>query len=249
MININKYNTFSYKIASYYPFINYNLYYSLINNPQIKLICETIYFDNDEREKFANSKLEYIIETFEENVFNIKNLDNFDCELSFNSLSKELLWFIQPQIYIDKFSEYGQNTNLLYDNTLYFNNPIIDTQNLLFDQINVLLPDVDINYYNYFLSYKYLNNILPIGIYYQSFCLFPEESQPSGCINFRQIKGKQYIIAFNKDFIQEYNTILYQLYNNYNNNIINNKKSFNLTFISKNYNLLIIHKGMAQLLF
>ena len=137
----------------------------------------------------------------------------------------------------------------LYDNSLYFNYPIIDKHNLLFNQLDVLLPNVDTNYYNYLLSYKYLNNILPSGIYYQSFCLYPEESQPSGCINLRQIKGKQYIIFFNKDYIQEYTTILYQLYNNYNNNIINNKKSFNLTFISKNYNLLIIHKGMAQLLF
>jgi hypothetical protein len=244
MININKYN-FNYKIAYYYPFINFNMYYSLINTPQIKLICETIYLDNDEREKFANSKLEYVVEIFEENVFNIKNLDNFDCELSFNSLSKELLWFIQPQIFIDKLTPYGQNMNLLYDYNSYFNNEIIDKHNLLFNLTDVLLNNINMNYYTYLLSYKYLNNILPNGIYYQSFSLYPEESQPSGAINLRQIKGKQYILFFNKQFIEEYNIMLNQLYKNNNNN----KKSFNLTFISKNYNLLVIHKGMSQLLF
>jgi len=244
MININKYN-FNYKIAYYYPFINFNMYYSLINTPQIKLICETIYLDNDEREKFANSKLEYVVEIFEENVFNIKNLDNFDCELSFNSVCKELLWFIQPQIFIDKLTPYGQNMNLLYDYNSYFNNEIIDKHNLLFNLTDVLLNNINMNYYTYLLSYKYLNNILPNGIYYQSFSLYPEESQPSGAINLRQIKGKQYILFFNKQFIEEYNTMLNQLYKNNNNN----KKSFNLTFISKNYNLLVIHKGMSQLLF
>ena len=249
MININKYKSFSYKFASYFPFIDFNLYYSLINLPQIKLICETIYFDDTERAKFANSKLEYVVEIFDENIFNINNQQSFDCELSFNSLCKEMLWYIQPQIYIDKFTESGQNTNLLYDNYKYFINNPIKTQNLLFNQIDALLPNVDFNYYTNLLSYKYLNNTLPDGIYYQSFSLYPEEGQPSGCINLRQIKGKQYVLFFNQDFINEYNEILYQLYNNYSSTLLSNKKKMYLTFITKNYNLLIIHKGMSQLLF
>lgn len=250
MININKYNLFSYKFASYYPFIDFNLYYSLINAPQIKLICETIYFDDYERSQFANSKLEYVIEIFDENVFNINSQQkSYDCELSFNSLSKELLWFIQPQIFIDKLTEFGQNINLLYDNYKYFLNNPIDTHNLLFNQIDSLLPNVDFNYYTNLLSYKYLNSTLPDGIYYQSFSLYPEEFQPSGSINLRQIKGKQYVVFFNQNFINEYNKLLYQLYNNFSSKLLSNKQSFYLTFITKNYNLLIIHKGMAQLLF
>ena len=249
MINIKKYISFSYKFASYFPFIDFNLYYSLINLPQIKLICETIYFDDTERAKFANSKLEYVVEIFDENIFNIHNQQSFDCELSFNSLSKEMLWYIQPQIYIDKFTESGQNTNLLYDNFKYFTNNPIKTHNLLFNQIDALLPNVDLNYYTNLLSYKYLNNTLPDGIYYQSFSLYPEEGQPSGTINLRQIKGKQYTVFFNEDFMNEYNNVLYQLYNTYSSSLLANKKKMFLTFITKNYNLLIIHKGMSQLLF
>jgi hypothetical protein len=87
------------------------------------------------------------------------------------------------------------------------------------------------------------------SLYYYSFCLYPEESQPSGAFNLRQIKGKQYVLFFNQDFINEYNEILYQLYNNYSSTLLANKKKMYLTFITKNYNLLIIHKGMSQLLF
>ena len=59
MINIKNpiYNTLAVKVGSYYPYINFNMYYSLIPQPSVKLITEVIYLDDIEREKFANSKL------------------------------------------------------------------------------------------------------------------------------------------------------------------------------------------------
>jgi hypothetical protein len=84
MINITnpKYSTLAPKVASYYPYINYNLYYSIIPNPNINLITECVYLDDVERSKFANSQLEYVIENFDENIYKFPIQNSFDCELS-----------------------------------------------------------------------------------------------------------------------------------------------------------------------
>lgn len=235
-------------IGSYYPFINFNLYYSLIPSPKIKLICETVFLDDVERAKFANSKLEYVVEKFNIDIFDINNKNSFDCELSFNNTCKELLWYVQPQIYLDGLSEYSTNINLIYDTYKYINSDPINKQNLTFNQLDVLFSNVDNNYWTNLLSYKFLNNILPDGIYYNSFCLYPEETQPSGTVNLKRIKGKQYQVQFNTDFINEYNTLLNILYKN-NTNLIENKKKIQLKFIAKCYDLFVVHKGQSALTF
>ncbi len=241
------YSTIAAKVGSYYPYINFNLYYGLINDPKVKLIAEVVFLDDVERAKFANSKLEYVIETINSDIFTIKNQDFYDCELSFINPCKELYWYIQPQLFIDGLTENGQNISLLFDVFKYFtNNPILE-QKLTFNQIDLLFNNVDFNYYTNLLSYKYLNNLLPNGIYYNSFSLYPEETQPSGTANLKQIKGKQYRFQFNKLFLKEYMEFLNGLYKS--SIQINAKSSFILKFIAKTYDLFIIHKGSAKLVF
>ena len=250
MLNITNpiYSTLAPKVGSYYPYINYNLYYSLIPNPVVNLVCETIYLDDFERGKFANSKLEYVVEDFDENIYKIPNINTFDCELSFLNPCKEILWFFQPQIYIDGLTPYGQNISLLFDTNTYFKNRLLTKQKLLFGNYDALLDNINDNMYTYMLSYKLLNNVLPSGVYYNPFCLYPEETQPSGTINLSEIKNKQYQVNFNQSFLTEYNTLLNTLYTG-NTNLINSKSSLTLKFISKNYDLFVVNKGTAKLLF
>lgn len=250
MINITNpiYSTLAPKVASYYPYINYNLYYSLIPNPNINLITESVYLDDVERAKFANSQLEYVIENFDENIYKFPIQNSYDCELSFINPCKELLWFIQPQLFIDGLSQYGQNISLNFDVSTYFSNILFTKQNLMLNNYNLILDNVDSNYYTNMLSYKYLNNTLPKGVYYNSFSLFPEESQPSGTVNFSEIKGRQYMVNFNSLFLKEYNDLLKLLYGN-NSNLLLNKSSMTLKIISKNYDMFLIHKGASKLLF
>jgi hypothetical protein len=227
-------------IGSYYPYIDFNIYYSIIQNPNIQLIGEFIYLDDIERQKYAKSKLEYIVETFYEDIYNINSLTpSFNCELSLCKPCKELIWFIKPQIFIDGLYKYGPNLEFLYNYDYYFINNIIDSQSIILNQLDLLFTNVNNNYYTYFLSYKYLNNILPYGIYYQSFSLYPEETQPSGTINLKELKLKQYNIIFNPLFINEYNN---NIINPYNKNLI-------LKFIYKSYNLFVIHLGTAKMVF
>ncbi len=245
-IKNTKYNEFSFKIAGYYPYIDYNIYYSIFDNPKIKLIGEFIFFDDTEREKFANNKLDYIIEEYKEDIFDIKNIENnkisYDCELSFDNLCKELMWYIQPKVFINGLSEYSQNLNLIFDTNILLESDMIQEQSLIFNQLESLIKDLDMNYYENVCSYKYLNNILPKGIYYKSFCLYPEESQPSGTINFRYIKSKHYSVILNDQFTTEYYNFLKNIYNS-NNYYINNKNGFLLKFIAKAYSNISISNG------
>ena len=250
MLNITNsiYNTLAPKVGSYYPYINFNLYYGLIPNPTVNLITEVAYLDDLERSKFADSKLEYVVENFDENIYNISNQFAFDCELSFLNPCKELLWFFQPQIYIDGLTPYGQNISLLFDINKYFTNSFFTQQKLVLEQYDVLVDNIDNNFYTDTLSYKYLNNVLPKGVYYNSFSLFPEESQPSGTVNLTEIKNKQYKVLINSIFLLEYNNFLKEIYGS-NSNLISSKLNFTLKFISKNYDLLTVHKGSCKLLF
>jgi hypothetical protein len=242
------YSTMAPKVASYYPYINYNLYYSIVPLPVVNLICETIYLDDVERQKFADSKLEYIVEVFDEDIYNVPLNGSFNCELEFVNPSKEILWYIQPQLFTDGLTQHGQNISLLFDPSRYFTNNMFNDQKLMLSNFNLLLDNIDNNFYTYMLSYKYLNNMLPKGVYYNSFCLYPEETQPSGSVNFTEIKGKHYIVNFNNNFITEYKNLLKILYTN-NTNLINGKSQFTLRFVSKYYDLFIINKGSSKLLF
>jgi len=246
MINI-KQNPIANKINFYYQFIDFNVYYGLINQSQIgiKLIAENVFLDDIERDKFADTKLEYVIETIDTNINNFKIINYYDCEFSFTKPCKELIWYIQPQIYYNCFNNNGKNKDLLFDISLLSNVDFINNQQIYFNNLKILVNSLtdssSNNYYNYLLSYKYLNNILPSGVYYHSFCLYPEETQPSGTANLRYIKGKNYIININNNFITDYNNIL-KILDNTKNNLI-------LKFISKNYELLIIHRGQANFLY
>ena len=244
MVNI-KNNPLANKLNLYYPYIDFNVYYALINQPNIKLISEIVFLDDIEREKFANTKLEYIIETIDTDIYNFKVANSYDCEFSFTKPCKELIWYIQPQIYYNNFNNNGKNKDLLFDISKLSSFDFINNQQIYLNNLQILLltDSSSNNYYNYLLSYKYFNNILPSGIYYHSFCLYPEETQPSGTANLRYIKGKNYMININNQFINDYNKILSILDPN------NTKPNLMLKFISKNYEMLIIHKGLAKFLY
>ena len=125
-------------------------------------------------------KLEYIIETSDENIFTIEKMDYFTCELSFNNLTKGLYWYIQPNIFISGLSLYGQNTDLLYDIYKYFiNNPVAEHK-LMLDKEDCISHNTTDTYNTYTQSYKYFNNISNIILV--SFILF--------CLLFVLIKSK-----------------------------------------------------------
>ena len=149
MVNI-KNNPVAHKLNLYYPYIDFNIYYALINSPNIKLITENVFLDDIERDKFANSKLEYIIETIDIDIYNFAISNSFDCELSFTKPCKDLLWYIQPQIYYNSFNNNGKNKDLLFDISNLSSYDFIKNQQIYLNNLQVLLfsESNNINYYN-----------------------------------------------------------------------------------------------------
>lgn len=229
-------NNYYYKISSYYPFIDFNLLYNKIALPQIKLICETIYLNDYERNLFANNKLEYIIKTYNENTFYTNNKEYFNCDLSFNNLCSDLYWYIHTSLNNNKISKYGQLYNLQYDLKNYIDIQLIEDQKLLLDKEIANSFNIELQ------SYKYLNNTLPDGLNYVSFSLYPEYSTPSGCINFNYFKSKYYYVVFNDDYIKELEQLIEKLEIEYELN-------FTIKFVSRNYDILIISNGTAKTIF
>jgi hypothetical protein len=100
--------------------------------------------------------------------------------------------------------------------------------------------------------------------YYHTFSLYPEETQPSGTANLSIIKGKNYNITFNTNFIDEYfnngNIISNNAKTEFNSNNPINYKSINnnmninnhgliIKLFAKSYNMFIIENGHGNLLF
>jgi len=221
---------------------NYNQYYSLIEKPKIKLITECIYLDDIERSNFSSSKLEYVIELFQENVFDLNKRLLFNGELSLDRPTKEVIWTSQPKIFLNGLCEFGK-VYTTYDYSKFFKNNMYSSYNISLNQMQLTKPKLTDTYYNELQSYKYYYNLLPKGVFAYNFGIFPEEIQPSGTANFSMLKGKLINFNLNSKFVEEY-------FEEVNGNKINqNELGILLKFYSRSYNFFIVEKGMGQILF
>ena len=217
---------------------DYNYYYSLIPKPNIKLITESIYLDDIERNIFSSYKLEYVVELFQENIYDLTKNPLQNYELSIDRPIKELMWITQPKLFLNGLTEYGKCYNL-YDYSKFFTNKYYNSFNISLNQIIITKSIFTDIFYNELQSYKYYNNNLPNGVSAYNFGLFPEENQPSGTCNFSQLKGKVINIKMKPDFINEY----------FNTTLNQNLVGLTLTFHARCYNFFIIEKGMAIMIF
>lgn len=221
---------------------NYNEYYSLIDKPKIKLISECIYLDDIERTNFSSSKLEYVIELFQENLFDLNKKLLFNGELSLDRPTKEIIWTSQPKIFLNGLCEFGK-VYTKYDYKNFFENNIYSSYNILLNQMQLTKPKLTDTFYNELQSYKYYNNLLPKGVFAYNFGIFPEEIQPSGTANFTMLKGKLINFNLNSKFVEEY----FEEINGYEINP--NNLGILLKFYSRSYNFFVVEKGMGQILF
>ena len=76
-------------------------------------------------------------------------------------------------------------------------NPIIFSRLLMNGQDK--FQERDGNFFNYLNTFYYFNNTPPDGINAYSFCLSPNDIQPSGTINFSNINNKDIIVSIGKN--------------------------------------------------
>lgn len=232
--------TYKDKIFDYHNYVDKNFILNKIKNFDAKLLIEYIFLDDVEREKFSDSNLEYIIETFEENEFNISKTEIFNSEIDFRKTIKELIWFIQPKIELDGVTNYSIKKRYKFSGWDWdIDNSLVNTFSLILNQTNIFENINDIKRFELLNQFIYLNNKLPDGVSYYSFSLYPEEIQPSGNINLSQFKKKLFTVNISKAFL-----------NKYFSSILNpNNLGLNLKILARSYNILTVSKGRGKLVF
>ena len=237
--NLYKYSDIQNKIGNYDQYIDYNYLLNLVTPPKIKLLTESVFLDDIERKKFVSSKLEYVIESFQENIFDVNNLQLFDGEISIDRPNKYLKWFIQPKNFLNGLCEYGKVTPYNYNYSKYYVNKIFNKQIITLNQIELLNQQIDNTFYNYVQSYQSLNRILPDQVYYYTFSLFPEDIQPSGTANLTALREKKFRYEMNSNFLNEYFT----------NKLNPNNVGLQLKIMSCSYNFFVVNNGIGRIVF
>jgi len=237
--NLYKYSDIQNKIGTYDQYIDYNYLLNLVTPPKIKLLTESVFLDDIERKKFVSSKLEYVIESFQENIFDVNNLQLFDGEISIDRPNKYLKWFIQPKNFLNGLCEYGKVTPYNYNYSKYYVNKIFNKQIITLNQIELLNQQIDNTFYNYVQSYQSLNRILPDQVYYYTFSLFPEDIQPSGTANLTALREKKFRYEMNSNFLNEYFT----------NKLNPNNVGLQLKIMSCSYNFFVVNNGIGRIVF
>jgi len=181
----------------------------------IRLYCDYIYLDTNERKYFAQNTHVYLIEQvqYNGNTSYLSAQDSNKVVLEFNHPCKELFWVTQMDL-AKKFNDH-LNFSSSVDIT-YGDNPIKDT--LLYINGHERFSARNANHFRLEIPYKRHTQIPDNFIYVYSFSLKPEQMQPSGTCNFSILDSAELLITY-KENLPASNTRVYGL----NYNILNVK--------------------------
>jgi hypothetical protein len=216
-------------IISDYRNINIDNLVKLLN---VSLYVDYIYLDQIERKKFAHGIHEYIIPQIQTEIF--RDLSNSEITCSFNSMypTKEMIWVVQKQINrsYNTLSSMINWANYNFPDNNYNINPIKNAYIELSGHERI--KKIDGNYFNYVQPYEYHTSTPADGINVYSFCLKPEDNQPSGSCNMTRHEAKNLRLELTDEFMEI---------------LGNNKFMVKIYFI--NYNILRFMGGLSSLAF
>jgi hypothetical protein len=162
---------------------NISISYPNISLSGAYLLVNYYYLDSFERIKFAKSNHEYLIEQVQlEGDKNILS-NSYKTQLGFSHPCKELIFRCQMKYFVD---------GPIKEKNIYVNPTNPEHYNLI-KKIRLLLngqerfPQREDKYFELLQNYQYHSHKCFDGVYIYSFCLKPEEYQPSGSINFSKI--------------------------------------------------------------
>lgn len=215
---------------------NVNIKY--LTKPKSYLNATLIYLDLDERRKFAESKLDYLIEQVQYN--GEKELDVTQTEIPINLTNavKDIYWVLQMNKSVD--GTYGEkqyynytdsmiiNESMLSKTKTIYGNPILSTAYIKTDGKDRVGLFTD-KYYNYVQPYECYDRVPMNGINVYSFALYPCLVEPSGTMNFSMINNAKLIIE--------------------TSNVINSTNKCKIRIYGRAYNVLRIASGMGGLIF
>lgn len=185
---------------------------------QIYLLCDYIYLDREERTKFFQNKHNYLIEQIY--FSNPRYLTNF--------FNRNVIEIINPCKYFVFMAQVkyflNQNVNYLFNyNTVFFddknnflnldipNKSVIKSAYFSLNS-NAAITDIDFSYYNVYNPFvSFPMSYLSKGIGLSTFCLYPDNFQPSGTCNMSNFNIFEIDTYFNPIDI-DYNNYVFKAY-------------------------------------
>ena len=200
---------------------------------QVRLLCEYIHLDKDERRLFMSNSHEYLITQVQTSLTNPVNLYptvvaadfkkiHHKCDLRFNHPVKELVWTFQDSNARIKMKGDALATGDYYNKGIlsynYWNGYKVGNDQMTGASLVLngkeITEELPPSFYRNIQQYQYhsgtkLKSIIDnatvankpdtkyisyqngTGLYSYSFCLSPEESQPSGSLNFSNLEMAQ----------------------------------------------------------
>lgn len=203
--------------------------FSQLDNYELEtseLYGDYIFMDELEREKFANSNLEYIVLLNQLTSYDIDQ-DYLNVNLEFENHIKDIFWVIQKK------SDLLGNRLNGPDYLRFLDEKNIDSFQLVLDGYKVFPERNSPSYFNLLQNYKNLNSSFDSLIYYYSFSLHPEEDQPTGGCSFNEIKGKQFIINLKEGVIENNGELVFKIFGRKQLVFVINKGKGKLAFFNK----------------
>jgi hypothetical protein len=140
------------------------------------LWADYIYLNNEERDKFINSNLEYLIDQCQQQQESVTS-SSFRSRLTFNHPCQDLLWVVQP------------NANITANDVTNFTNSgshtVVDAELQLNGQPRFTRREGA--YFNQIQPWQHYLQGPSVGIYAYSFALRPDDAIPTGSCNFSKM--------------------------------------------------------------
>jgi hypothetical protein len=198
--------------------------FQMKSNP--KLYSDFFYLDTDERRRFSQMSHEYLVEQLQftgKESFVVKNSGetNSTVRLNFNHPTKAIYFTAEPS-QLSSSVEAGLLPNPYYNGHCHpvkvhnaqkqirssIMNPVGPYDNSPFQEVGLMLNGHDRfsqrsgSYFSWVQPYQHHTRCSPTDLRYgswygmYSFCLSPEEHQPSGALNFSRIDNAQLKLVF-----------------------------------------------------
>lgn len=243
------------------PDSNYSGTGNQIQLEDVRLDCNYVLLDTEDRRRIAQMEHEILITQTQKIVQNVSNSKSV--YLNFNHPVKEMFWYIQNSHIKNQPDPFNFSTGYkdLMDKDIY---DYFDTQNKKhkeyyrfhnnkghwLDEARITIdghPIIDWKDWKYFhllQNYENYRNKLEHNIYLYSFTGNPKSKTPMGSLNFSRLEEAQLQIKINEENRTKFKSIRES-----NKQYKGDDESLTINVYAINYNYLVIKGGVASLLF
>jgi len=209
-----------------------------VNNSHVSTALEIcyVYLDVDERAKFAEGSFEMLVTQVQLSRTVTTQASN-NIRLDFNHAVIELLWAVRKQSSVDEkdhFNFSGVPEPITGSNQ----DPLVSASLRLNNQMRWGGNDVHPTWYRLVQPYQHHTSIPEAFVYMYSFALFPEDSQPTGSLNFSRIDNATLQINLDPHLFK--------------NNVSNGGSDYSqhaveIIVVARNFNVLRVQGGLGGL--